>query len=103
MVLLEAFFLIISGILGGKSIFKLNSMHLNCLVLLIRVYPTSRALAVVWTSPLVAALAASLTIPLGMVEDILIYGQHYSIIYVIGSAQVNEVCHYYLFYRALVL
>ncbi|KAB1208956.1 hypothetical protein CJ030_MR6G000535 [Morella rubra] len=45
------------------------------------------ALAIVWTSPLVAALGASLTIPLGMVEDILIYGQHYSIIYVIGSAQ----------------
>ncbi|XP_018826802.1 thiamine-repressible mitochondrial transport protein THI74-like isoform X1 [Juglans regia] len=46
------------------------------------------ALAVVWTSPLIAALGASLTIPLGMMEDMLIHGQHYSIIYVIGSAQV---------------
>ncbi|KAM3762053.1 hypothetical protein ACB098_01G315300 [Castanea mollissima] len=46
------------------------------------------ALGVVWTSPLVAALGASLTIPLAMMEDMLIHGQHYSIIYIIGSAQV---------------
>lgn len=46
------------------------------------------ALGVVWTSPLVAALGASLTIPLAMMEDMLVYGQHYSLIYIIGSAQV---------------
>ncbi|GLT72078.1 hypothetical protein SLA2020_440410 [Shorea laevis] len=46
------------------------------------------ALAVVWTSPLVAALGSSLTIPLAMIEDVLIHGQHYSIIYILGSAQV---------------
>ncbi|XP_021277040.1 uncharacterized vacuolar membrane protein YML018C-like isoform X2 [Herrania umbratica] len=46
------------------------------------------ALAVVWTSPLVGALGVSLTIPVAMLEDMLIYGQQYSIIYMIGSAQV---------------
>ncbi|KAE7997676.1 hypothetical protein FH972_002287 [Carpinus fangiana] len=46
------------------------------------------ALGVVWTSPLVAALGSSLTIPLAMMEDVLIHGQNYSIIYIIGSAQV---------------
>ncbi|XP_022755195.1 uncharacterized vacuolar membrane protein YML018C-like [Durio zibethinus] len=46
------------------------------------------ALGVVWTSPLVAALGVSLTIPIAMLEDILIHGQQYSVIYIIGSAQV---------------
>ncbi|EOY31208.1 EamA transporter family isoform 3, partial [Theobroma cacao] len=46
------------------------------------------ALGVVWTSPLVAALGVSLTIPIAMLEDMLIHGQQYSIIYMIGSAQV---------------
>ncbi|GMH18980.1 hypothetical protein Nepgr_020821 [Nepenthes gracilis] len=46
------------------------------------------ALGVVWTTPLVAALGVSLTIPLAMLEDILIHGQKYSVIYVLGSAQV---------------
>ncbi|KAK6236174.1 hypothetical protein SCA6_011511 [Theobroma cacao] len=46
------------------------------------------ALCVVWTSPLVAALGVSLTIPIAMLEDMLIHGQRYSIIYMIGSAQV---------------
>lgn len=46
------------------------------------------ALGVIWTSPLVAALGVSLTIPLAMMEDMLIHGQRYSIIYVLGSAQV---------------
>ncbi|XP_050213872.1 uncharacterized transporter C405.03c-like [Mercurialis annua] len=46
------------------------------------------ALGVVWTSPLVAALGVSLTIPLAMLEDMVIHGQHYSAIYIIGSAQV---------------
>ncbi|XVF88297.1 hypothetical protein PTKIN_Ptkin19aG0038600 [Pterospermum kingtungense] len=46
------------------------------------------ALGVVWTSPLVAALGVSLTIPVAMLEDMLMHGQQYSVIYVIGSAQV---------------
>ncbi|OAY31508.1 solute carrier family 35 member F5 isoform X2 [Manihot esculenta] len=46
------------------------------------------ALGVVWTSPLVAALGVSLTIPLAMLEDMIIHGQQYSVIYIIGSAQV---------------
>ncbi|KAK0571239.1 hypothetical protein LWI29_012974 [Acer saccharum] len=45
------------------------------------------ALAVVWTSPLVAALGVSLSIPIAMLEDMLIHGQQYSVIYMIGSAQ----------------
>ncbi|EEF31621.1 uncharacterized transporter C405.03c [Ricinus communis] len=45
-------------------------------------------LGVIWTSPLVAALGVSLTIPLAMLEDMVIHGQHYSAIYIIGSAQV---------------
>ncbi|KAA8522966.1 hypothetical protein F0562_009389 [Nyssa sinensis] len=46
------------------------------------------ALGVVWTTPLVAALGVSLTIPLSMLADMVIHGQHYSTIYIIGSAQV---------------
>ncbi|XP_062147513.1 uncharacterized transporter C405.03c-like isoform X3 [Alnus glutinosa] len=46
------------------------------------------ALGVVWTSPLVAALGSSLTIPLAMIEDVLIHGQHYSVFYILGSTQV---------------
>ncbi|XWS27076.1 hypothetical protein CRYUN_Cryun26dG0085600 [Craigia yunnanensis] len=46
------------------------------------------AVGVVWTSPLIAALGVSLTIPIAMLEDMLIHGQQYSVIYMIGSAQV---------------
>ncbi|XP_059636201.1 uncharacterized vacuolar membrane protein YML018C-like [Cornus florida] len=46
------------------------------------------ALGVVWTTPLVAALGVSLTIPLAMLADMVVHGQHYSAIYIIGSAQV---------------
>ncbi|XP_008443930.1 uncharacterized transporter C405.03c-like isoform X2 [Cucumis melo] len=46
------------------------------------------ALAVVWTSPLVAALGVSLTIPFAMLEDMVIHGRQYSVIYIIGSVQV---------------
>jgi hypothetical protein len=67
-----------------------SCMHLNVLTHLIRARHTCRALGVVWTSPLVAALGSSLTIPLAMMEDVLIHGQNYSIIYIIGSAQVNQ-------------
>ncbi|GLT85302.1 hypothetical protein SLE2022_034950 [Rubroshorea leprosula] len=46
------------------------------------------ALSVVWTTPLVATLGMSLTIPLAMVADMVIHGRHYSAIYILGSAQV---------------
>ncbi|XP_047969730.1 uncharacterized transporter C405.03c-like isoform X2 [Salvia hispanica] len=46
------------------------------------------ALCVVWTTPLVATLGMSLTIPLAMVADMMIHGRHYSAIYVLGSIQV---------------
>lgn len=47
-----------------------------------------RALCVVWTTPLVATLGMSLTIPLAMVADMVIHGRHYSAIYILGSIQV---------------
>ncbi|KAI7733402.1 hypothetical protein M8C21_021341 [Ambrosia artemisiifolia] len=46
------------------------------------------ALCVVWTTPLVATLGMSLTIPLAMVADMMIHGRHYSAIYILGSVQV---------------
>ncbi|KAJ7292355.1 hypothetical protein O6H91_14G067500 [Diphasiastrum complanatum] len=46
------------------------------------------ALSVVWTSPLIATLGMSLTIPVAMLSDMLLHGRHYSAIYMIGSAQV---------------
>ncbi|KAJ0716607.1 hypothetical protein HanPI659440_Chr13g0514551 [Helianthus annuus] len=46
------------------------------------------ALCVVWTTPLVATLGMSLTIPLAVVADMMIRGRHYSAIYIFGSVQV---------------
>ncbi|KAG6405739.1 hypothetical protein SASPL_133333 [Salvia splendens] len=46
------------------------------------------ALCVVWTTPLVATLGMSLTIPLAMVADMMIHGRSYSAIYILGSIQV---------------
>jgi len=46
------------------------------------------ALCVVWTTPLVATLGMSLTIPLAMVADMVIHGRHYSAVYILGSVQV---------------
>ncbi|KAM5564642.1 hypothetical protein ABKV19_018954 [Rosa sericea] len=46
------------------------------------------ALSVVWTSPLVATLGMSLTIPLAMVADMVIHGRRYSAIYIFGCIQV---------------
>ncbi|PIA45998.1 hypothetical protein AQUCO_01600339v1 [Aquilegia coerulea] len=45
------------------------------------------ALSVVWTTPLVATLGMSLTIPLAMVADMVIHGRHYSAVYILGSIQ----------------
>ncbi|RVX19567.1 Solute carrier family 35 member F5 [Vitis vinifera] len=49
------------------------------------------ALCVVWTTPLVATLGMSLTIPLAMVADMMIHGRHYSAIYILGSAQESVI------------
>ncbi|KAK7260907.1 hypothetical protein RIF29_27206 [Crotalaria pallida] len=46
------------------------------------------ALCVVWTTPLVASLGMSLTIPLAMLADMVIHGRHYSALYILGSIQV---------------
>ncbi|PIN12313.1 putative membrane protein [Handroanthus impetiginosus] len=46
------------------------------------------ALSVVWTTPLVATLGMSLTIPIAMVADMLVHGRHYSAIYILGCIQV---------------
>ncbi|XP_042039778.1 thiamine-repressible mitochondrial transport protein THI74-like [Salvia splendens] len=46
------------------------------------------ALSVVWTTPLVATLGMSLTIPLAMFADMLIHKRHYSAIYILGCIQV---------------
>ncbi|KAL8130021.1 hypothetical protein V2J09_019176 [Rumex salicifolius] len=46
------------------------------------------AVSVVWTTPLVATLGMSLTIPLAMVADMLLHGRRYSLIYVLGCLQV---------------
>ncbi|KAF9681335.1 hypothetical protein SADUNF_Sadunf06G0215300 [Salix dunnii] len=46
------------------------------------------ALSVVWTTPLVATLGMSLTIPLAMLADMVIHGRHYSAIYIFGCFQV---------------
>lgn len=46
------------------------------------------ALSVLWTSPLVATLGMSLTIPVAMVADVLIHGRHYSAVYILGCIQV---------------
>eukprot|EP00850_Spirogloea_muscicola_P008935 SM000049S16706 [mRNA] locus=s49:268841:271781:+ [translate_table: standard] len=46
------------------------------------------ALSVVWTTPLVATLGLSLTIPLAMTADIILHGASYSYVYILGSAQV---------------
>lgn len=51
-------------------------------------FDLNRALCVVWTTPLVATLGMSLTIPLAMMADMVIHGRHYSALYILGSAQV---------------
>jgi hypothetical protein len=48
-----------------------------------------RALSVVWTTPLVATLGMSLTIPVAMVADMIVHDRHYSAVYILGSIQVR--------------
>lgn len=42
----------------------------------------------VWTTPLVATLGMSLTIPLAMIADMVIHGRHFSAVYIFGCIQV---------------
>ncbi|CAI0438573.1 unnamed protein product [Linum tenue] len=53
------------------------------------------AVSVIWTTPLVATLGMSLTIPLAMMADMVIHGRHYSAIYIIGCLQAR-ICRFYL-------
>ncbi|XP_021889390.1 solute carrier family 35 member F5-like [Carica papaya] len=46
------------------------------------------AVSVVWTTPLVATLGVSLTIPLAMLADMVLHGRHYSATYIFGCIQV---------------
>ncbi|KAF7817312.1 putative vacuolar membrane protein YML018C-like [Senna tora] len=46
------------------------------------------AISIVWTTPLVATLGMSLTIPLAMLADMVIHGRQYSVIYILGCIQV---------------
>ncbi|KAI9125483.1 hypothetical protein K1719_002901 [Acacia pycnantha] len=45
-------------------------------------------LGVAWTTPLVATIGSSLTIPIAMLEDMLLHKQHYSLLYAFGSLLV---------------
>ncbi|OMO90651.1 Drug/metabolite transporter [Corchorus olitorius] len=49
------------------------------------------ALSVVWTTPLVATLGMSLTIPIAMLADMLIHGRHFSAVYIFGCIQENVI------------
>ena len=42
-----------------------------------------------WTTPLIATLGLSLTIPLAMVADMVMHQRQYSVIYVLGSLGVS--------------
>ncbi|CAJ1972389.1 unnamed protein product [Sphenostylis stenocarpa] len=46
------------------------------------------ALSIVWTTPLVATLGMSLTIPIAMIADMVIHGRKYSAMYIFGCIQV---------------
>lgn len=65
------------------------------IILMLQYLVSPRALCVVWTTPLVATLGMSLTIPLAMLADMVIHGRHYSAVYILGSVQVImviEIC-----------
>lgn len=83
MALLEVYSQITSGMC------QTNCRLIECLEFVFDLeYFLCRALCVVWTTPLVATLGMSLTIPLAMVADMLVHGRHYSAIYILGSVQV---------------
>ncbi|KAK4265265.1 hypothetical protein QN277_026339 [Acacia crassicarpa] len=43
---------------------------------------------IAWTTALVATIGSSLTIPLAMLEDMLLHKEHYSLLYALGSLLV---------------
>lgn len=47
-------------------------------------------MSVVWTTPLVATLGLSLTIPLAMLADMLVHGREYSAVYITGAIGVCQ-------------
>nr|GMC46489.1 U-box domain-containing protein 12-like isoform X1 [Ipomoea batatas] len=49
---------------------------------------TGKALSVIWTTPLVATLGISLTIPSAMLADMVVHGRSYSLVYILGCIQV---------------
>ena len=71
-----------------SNVYKSVIMKSYFLILFIIISFLCRALCVVWTTPLVATLGMSLTIPLAMLADMIIHGRHYSAIYILGSTQV---------------
>lgn len=71
-----------------SNVYKSVIMNSYFLILFIIISFLCRALCVVWTTPLVATLGMSLTIPLAMLADMIIHGRHYSAIYILGSTQV---------------
>ncbi|KAK7849861.1 putative vacuolar membrane protein [Quercus suber] len=71
-----------------SNVYKSVIMNSYFLILFIIISFLCRALCVVWTTPLVATLGMSLTIPLAMLADMMIHGRHYSAIYILGSTQV---------------
>lgn len=72
-----------------SNVYKSVIMNSYFLILFIIISFLCRALCVVWTTPLVATLGMSLTIPLAMLADMMIHGRHYSAIYILGSTQVS--------------
>lgn len=74
---------------GSIKLFAIISLHAPSFSYII-LSDLIRALCVVWTTPLVATLGMSLTIPLAMVADMMIHGRHYSAIYILGSVQVRR-------------
>ena len=55
----------------------------------------NRGVGIAWTTPLVATMGSSLCIPMAMMEDMLIHGQHYSALYVLGSVMVNKIPYFF--------
>ncbi|QCD99235.1 hypothetical protein DEO72_LG7g516 [Vigna unguiculata] len=47
------------------------------------------ALSIVWTTPLVATLGMSLTIPIAMIADMVIHSRMYSAVYILGCIQLD--------------
>lgn len=73
----------------NRTSILLKAAHVATTEILNATMKRNRALSVVWTTPLVATLGMSLTIPLAMVADMSIHGRRFSAIYIIGCIQVS--------------